>query len=879
MFKSAWILAFLVTSTALAEPPPHEGLDQLPELVTFVEADYPPAALKQGLAGTVLLELLVNEFGSVDSVAVLRPLEPSLDAAACAAAGAFIFQPAKEAGEAVPVIIEYEYTFSVREELKYIEEYINFSGTLKEKGTRVPVTEALVVVAFPEGIRDTTLRVPPEAYLERIGEFPGQYLEEGRLVTYTDSLGHFAFTSLPAGALAITFPNAGYVQTSSAEVLKTAERIAVTYWLERSHYDEYEIIVYGKAEKKEVSRQTLQIAEIEKIPGFGGDALKVVQALPGVARPAFVSGEIIVRGSGSEDTRYFLDGIDIPLLFHFGGVKSTYNSQALAAIDLYPGGFNARYGGCVGGVIEIKGRPGRTDRWQRTVDLNLLDSSLLAEGPIGEQFSLSVAARTSYIATMAGLIESALEDVDLAIVPAYRDIVTRLDYRPSARDHMFLTFFGVDDDMEFIFEDFSTGSSEVNAAKDALSFSDSFLRVIYGYDRQIGRRMRNELRLAWGQDDYRGNIFGEARYKFHGNNLTLRDEFAIEAHEKLTCNLGLDFARQPFDYEVVVLGAGDSRIERTFGDYAGYVNLEYRPTARTLLIPGFRYDHFPELNKSEANYRLTTQYQLHPAHRLKGAIGTYSQSPRPMGQAIDPVFGNPDLPPTLAKHFTLGDDWQINDMLSVSMEAYYNTQEKIPMETDSLGLNFLPDMDARMYGFELMLRRARSQRFFGWISYSISRSERRAPRKPNSSITGEWDPEAWYLAGADQTHHLEVLGSWQLPRNWGTGMRLRYVSGNPETPRLGYTSDKYEFNADENYYVPLQGDYRSDRMEPFFQIDVRLDKKWVFKNWMLATYLDIQNLNYFVYNSPEMYIYNYDDSERKAIGGIILPTLGFRAEF
>lgn len=879
MYKSSWFLLFIALSAAIAEPPPEDGLDQLPELLNFVTADYPSEALKQGLAGSVLLELWVNATGAVDSVAVLRPLAPDLDSAARAAAAQFTFRPAREAGEAVPVIIEFEYTFSVREELKYIDEYVNFSGTLREKGTRAPVNEALVVVSFPEGIRDTTLRVPPEAYLERIGEFSGQYLEEHRLVTYTDSLGQFAFKSLPAAMITVTFPNAGYVQYSATEQLTTVERLDVTYWLERSHYDEYEIIVYGKAVKKEVSRQTLQIAEVEKIPGFGGDALKVVQALPGVARPAFVSGEIIVRGSGGEDTRYFLDGIDIPLLFHFGGVKSTYNSQALAAIDLYPGGFNTRYGGCVGGVIEVKGRPGRSDRWQRTVDLNLLDSSLLAEGPLGKRLSLSVAARTSYISTMAGMLESALEDVDLAVVPAYRDLVTRLDYRPTARDHMFLTFFGVKDDMELIFGDFSTGSSEVSEAQDALSISEGFVRLIYGYDRQIGRRMRNELRFAWGQDDYKGNIFGEARYAFHGDNLTLRDEFAVEAHERLTCNLGLDILRQPIDYEVVVLGAGDSHIARTFGDYAGYVNLEYRPTEKALLIPGFRYDHFPELDQGEPNYRLTGQYQIHPDHRLKGAFGTYNQSPRPISQAIDPEFGNPDLPPTLAKHFTFGDDWQITDMLSASMEAYYNTQEKIPLETDSLALNFLPDLDARMYGFEVMVRRARSRHFFGWISYSISRSERRAPRKPQSSIAGEWDPEKWYPARADQTHHLEMLGSWQWPGNWGTGVRLRYVTGNPETPRLGYTSGTYEYNADEGYYVPLEGDFRSERMDPFFQVDVRIDKKWIFKNWMLSTYLDIQNVNYFIYNSPELYIYNYDDSERKEIGGIVLPTLGFRAEF
>ena len=116
-------------------------------------------------------------------------------------------------------------------------------------------------------------------------------------------------------------------------------------------------MVYGKAEDKEVTRQRLELVEVEKIPGLGGDALRVVQTMPGVARPTFMWGDVIVRGSSADDTRFYLDGVDIPLLFHFGGLKSTYNSHALSSIDLYPGGFNTRYGGCVGGVIEIKGRP------------------------------------------------------------------------------------------------------------------------------------------------------------------------------------------------------------------------------------------------------------------------------------------------------------------------------------------------------------------------------------------------------------------------------------------------------------------------------------------------------------------------------------------
>ena len=146
-----------------------------------------------------------------------------------------------------------------------------------------------------------------------------------------------------------------------------------------SGYELEDLVVVESLPEREVTRQELSRDEIRQLPGFGGDAIKSVQALPGVARPSmFNQGAIVVRGSGLFDTRYYLDGIDIPLLFHYGGVKSTYNSMSLSSVDLYPGGFNTRYGGCVGGVVEIKGRPGRAGSWRRVVDVSLLDSSLLA---------------------------------------------------------------------------------------------------------------------------------------------------------------------------------------------------------------------------------------------------------------------------------------------------------------------------------------------------------------------------------------------------------------------------------------------------------------------------------------------------------------------
>src|SRR3989339_331805 len=301
-------------------------LTRLAELKEFIKADYPASELKAGREGTVVLQLLVSDSGHVDSATIVRGLSPDFDSAALSVVRRFSFTPALAGSLAVPVYVEYEYRFSIQEEVSKIEQYVNLQGVLKEAGTRTPIKEGMVAITFRDTTADTTLAVPFSAYLSKIGTFPGQHVEEGRLVTFTDSLGRFSFSSLPVGRIRITFPIAGYEPDSAIETIELAKQLAVEYRLRRLTYSEYEIVVYGKMEKEEVGKSTLTLTEVKRIPGFGGDAVKVIQALPGVSRSSFGMGGIVVRGSGSGDSRYFLDGVELPMLFHFGGLKSTYNS-------------------------------------------------------------------------------------------------------------------------------------------------------------------------------------------------------------------------------------------------------------------------------------------------------------------------------------------------------------------------------------------------------------------------------------------------------------------------------------------------------------------------------------------------------------------------
>ncbi len=852
--------------------------DVEPVLLHFEEAQYPPEALRGGREGTVLLELMVTAEGLVDSVFVVESLDPELDVAATAAAVHCTFSPALVAGQAVPVYLQFAYSFSVAQQAQTIDPRINLRGQVLEMGTGRSIGGAMVVATFDQP--DTTaLSVPWRFYLSRIGEFDGQFREDDHLVTFADSTGRFAFRSLPPGELVLSFPNSGYAPLSTREEIRANELIDLVFRLQRTQYNEYEVVVYGRGPEKEVSRQSLSLFEVERLPGFGGDVIKSLQALPGVARPTMNDpGAIIVRGSGNYDTRFLLDGIDIPLLFHFGGVKSTYNSLSLGSVDLYPGGFGTRYGGCVGGVVELTSRPSRQDGWHTILDAGLLDASFHTEGPLGKGFGLTLSGRRSFIGELANAALKNNDDVQLSVAPYYWDTVARLDYGRGTAHEFFFTFFAASDRMKIIVPDAESGSPEVSEATDSLEMSLSFSRFIFGYDADIGSRMRNELRISAGRDNSSFHALGEFRFDGKGPIYSLRDDLAMAWNPEFTTHLGVDLIYTPYDYAVKVNGYPESSLSgKEYSDLGTYANVEYRPLPDLLLSTGVRYDYYHHLDQGKASVRASARWDYGENRTITASAGTYNQAPRPIGQSTDPVYGNPDLPPTLARHLTLGHEWRLGDRLSLKVEAYHNTQDQVPALADTNDINFLADAEARMYGLEFMLRHESDGGFFGWLSYSLGRSERRYARDPGDG--SDWNASDWILHDMDQTHHLEAVGSWELGKNWSFGSRIQYVSGVPVTPILGYTGNRYEFDADTGQYVVVEGEFLSDRIEPYFRTDLRIDKKFIRENSIWSLYLDLQNANYFIYNSPEGYTYNYDYSKRTEYGWIFMPAVGVRVEF
>lgn len=885
-----------IASSSVEEEESGAEIEKMPEVIHRVTPVYPPECTREGIEGTVLLECLLNDSGTVDSIALVKSVHPLLDSSAITALRQFRFTPAIAGGEPVPVLLQYEIPFTLETITRKIEQYVNFQGRLLESGTRTPVADAMIVISFTDTTADTTLDVPFSRYLEKIAAFEGQSLEENKLIAITDSTGNFSFSSLPVGRITITSPVPGYERLLQTEMITSGEALTVTYYIKRVSYNDYEIVVYGKAEEKEVSRRQLTLTEIRKIPGIGNDAVRVVQALPGVARPSFISGDIIVRGAPSWDSRYYLDGIDIPMLYHFGGLKSVYNSEGLGSIDFYPGGFGTRYGGCTAGVIEIKGRQPKNDRWHGQLDLNLIDGSVLAEGPITDKASLLVSVRRSFLGDLASWYFKQFPDLfPFSVTPYYFDILVRADYSPNDKHHIFATSLTCRDSLGALISTVQGGSSEVSDATNALTTAITFSTFLTGWDYAITPSFKNSFRYAFTWDRDHASVFGFFAYSQEFNIHHIREELTYTISPAAELSVGGDVSLIIDDLILQIPSASgiihkDTTNDWLFGDVAPYANLKIKLGKDLTITPGIRYDYYPELIhdggvvpefwqyrsfdnhrgfSGDPSLRINARYTLNEKQTLKAAIGNYNQAPQPLGQVIHETWGDPSLPTTKAAHYLAGYEWQITDIISADIQGYINRQWNIPRtasneeQEDNPEALWLSNGKGKMKGIEILLRHQNNGRFFGWIAYTLSRSER-------------WNPvdDKWELFGKDQTHHLQLLASCHLAHDWDIGTRIRYVTGDPTTPIVDIIE-----NENGSYIEPIAGKHFSSRMDPFFQVDIRVDKKFVLREWMLSAYLDVQNVSWLLYKSPEMEIQNYDYSDSQPVSMIIQPAVGVKVEF
>jgi outer membrane receptor protein involved in Fe transport len=733
---------------------------------------------------------------------------------------------------------------------------VRLQGGVFLRGTRSPLAGGHVIAVAQDP--------PPKDFPDAPRELSADIDDSGRFALHGGYAGRWH--------VIVNGPRAKRFETD--ETMADNQAVTVNYWVEPSQYARYESTVRADLNREEVSRQTLTTEELAKMPGTMGDALRAIENLPGVARAPFNSGLIIVRGGKPTDSRVFLGASEVPQLYHFGGFTSVYPTALIDHIDFFPGNFGVRYGRGIAGAIDVDLREPKRDRIHGALETNAFDTGALVEGPLGKG-SFALAARRSYIDAIMGLLP--IEGLQFTTAPVYYDYQGIFEY-PLGGGKFRAMVTGSDDQLVLSFNRPADSDPSLTAFGTHIWYHKLQVR----WTRNVGRWsfwLQNSTGLS-GQSGKLGrtldfDIFAvstdtrlEARWQ---PSSQVKFLFGVDQQYG---NVHINATIPPPPAEGQIPGPLSATPTVHENDILNVFNIGFygeaiwKPHKRVTIVPGLRYDYYSALPHGSFDPRVTARVQVAPFTTLKAGVGRFSQDPQ--APDYNKAFGNPRLRPESAIHYMLAVEQGILPGLMGELTGFYKDLYDLVAPSSAflqengqvVAERKSNDGSGRVYGLELSLRQAVSKWFFGLVSYTLMRSERRDC--PSCEMR---------LFDFDQTHIFILALHSYLPKGFEVGLRFRYITGYPYT--IGYGG---WYDADVDVYSPAQGPVNTGRLEAYHQLDLRFDKTFMFKRWLLKVYLDITNV--YSHQNVEVNQPSFDYTRRAAITGLpILPSFGVRGEF
>lgn len=821
----------------------------LPSVNFASPIDYPKAELRAGKGASVLLQLTIDSDGQVLGAEVIESAGENFDAAAIRTIERYQFNPALDENDQ-PILVQIQYRLVFNPE---IIPPVNIRGRVLESGYRDPLANAQILATNSEG---------------------------QQVVVTTGTDGRFELAGLSDGTWVVDVYKGGL---ESAQSVVTVEEGAIQELDFRLVRDQAEtameeadasIVVEAERETSEVSVKTLSADQIQFLPGSNGDVVKAIQNLPGIARAPSGIGQLIIRGTAPEDSAFYVDGSPAPEVFHFGGLTTVLSTSNIESVQFLPGNYSVRYGRQLGGLVDIQTPSTFPDRAESFTSIDLYQSAFFVEQIVDDKYAISVSGRRSYADILAAPILNSLGATFR--LPRYYDFQTQLTMKMPFGGVMQTIFFLSDDQFSFT----QPGEEEEDENTVNAAFGVNFKQFQLKYTQPIYTGWKSVFTLGTGPQrrDFIFDANGEA---FEENTqVNIRQEFSKDLDGEIgnAWKVGLDLRSGVFgfNYDLPSFPYEPESAEITYVDPASY--LEYRRRGQYAdLITGLRVDQYrlEDANtQTVVDPRIQSRFFLTDNLKFIASTGLTSQAPLPRERS-DKNDGDPDLRPERSWQNSFGLQqellggalrWQVLGYYNELFDLVVGREDRFqfftgpppvgPFDTE----DYTNDGTGLICGSEVEVRYTDPLRI-GLLAMSFSHSER-TDRNGDTRL---------FLY--DQPVVINALYTQILPKNWRLGGRIRFGSGNPYTP---VSNRIYDMSSRE--FIPVYGERDSGRLDPFFSLDVRVDKEYTFRNWKLGTYLDVQNATN--YKNVEIQSWSYDYSEETPIQGQpTFPIFGFKGEW
>jgi TonB family protein len=866
------------------EPPLVEG----PSIAEYVEAPYPPEAEAQGLEATVKLRLSLSATGELENVEVIGPAGHGFDEAAVDAVLAMKWNPARTAEGPVAVVFDFDYGFVLEAAEpppdQPVELPVNLEGQILEMATREPIAGALVAV-------------------------DGAGPDSDGLVAETDAEGRFALRGVPVGTATVRLRHVGHVDEEKALEIVEGQSTVVKLWMRAEAYRDNEVVALYERPKDEVTRRTISIEEIRRVPGTFGDPVRVVQTLPGAARTPFGTGLLVIRGADPEDSGVYIDGIRVPIIYHLTGTTSVLSPDLIQGVDYLPGGYAVQFGRTMGGTVNVTTKTEFEENGKIVWGTDILDSQLYYEGKPdkNKKHGLAVGVRRSYIDVFVPIFTG---NTGFVLKPRYWDYQVKWVPELGGGNEASAFVYGFDDVLRVATpDDFAQGPDQDTQGDLSVNYNSH--RAVFRWKHPFSEKVAFELLPSFGVDTTNTSLGAEFGLRSAQYVTQVRSSLTYKPAPELVP--GLDFLGGfwGFDFLSAVNFASidDPLAERESVLFDGkgsfwspdlFLRANLRPlgggSERLLVSPGLRLntmmlvtggelegaEPLPPYVTTSLDPRVLARFEVVPERFwVKGASGLYHQLPQP--QESVGLGTQTDIRMEESWSTSFGWEQKLTQAITYDVDVFYRRMTDLIVFDEAFtgfGTNpFVNGGSGRAYGLEVMARHDPVGRFFGWVSYTLSRASRKDPFE--CELTGT-DPEntllgsgaCWYLFDFDQTHIFSAQAGYDLPRDFGISAQVQLVTGNPSTELNAGVYD-----ADADFYNGFRvGDRNADRLPPYFQTSLRFDKLWTFRKWQLETYVDLINAVRGV--NPEFTIYNYDYTQSAYVRGLpFIPNIGIEAKF
>jgi ferric enterobactin receptor len=642
--------------------------------------------------------------------------------------------------------------------------------------------------------------------------------------------GYFTLLNVPSDTSTLEISYIGY---NVATVYLTPKTPLSNFLIELEPQSQQLDEVVVKAEREELMRASEKVsmikltpAKLQALPSVGEkDIMRAFQLMPGVSAANENSSGLYVRGGTPDQTLVLYDGFNVYHVEHLFGFFSAFNPNAVKDVQLYKGGFEAKFGGRIGSVAEITAKEGNSKQFNTGFDIGLLAANAFVEVPIGDKFTSQFTFRRSWKSPLYNTLFKKFSGEAQAtnnnpfgnrfqttVASYFYDLNGKFTYKPTTKDVLTLSIYNGTDDMDnsrkLNIPNFGggTGGNNFNLGTTDLTqwgnlgssfkwshrFSPTFyMNSLVSYSNYYSERDRSISGSITQSDGTKRDIKNGTLENNDLRDYAAKIDFEWQANKNHKIEFGVQNSTNRVKYSYSQNDTSKIIDRDTEGSTISAFLQDKIQIAKGLSANiGVRANYFTPTSKSYIEPRASMTYEVTPKIKLKAAYGQYNQFAKRVIRE-DVLSGSRDfwvladddkLPVASSTHYIAGGSWE-NDKWLFDIEGYRKdltglTEYSLRVQTNPRQSSFTENYyqgTGKSHGIDVLLQK-KYGKLTGWLSYSL------AETRYNFPIYGVSD----FYANQDVRNEFKAVGIYKLGKIDLSATWI-YASGRPYTaPTGGY---------------------------------------------------------------------------------------------